>query len=117
MKEVLIEHKENCLIINYKESVKLRSASGKFKNYFKQLAATFKIIADSECILKKAKSNNNKKMFRILKNIKIMFLTFLLTKLYVLMINLENQLLFTEEKMQSINLLKQLLKNMIIAIM
>ena len=56
-------------------------------------------------------------MFRILKNIKIMFLTFLLTKLYVLMINLENQLLFTEEKMQSINLLKQLLKNMIIAIM
>ena len=42
-----------------------------------------------------------------LKNSKIIFLAVLLTKFYVLMINLANQLLFIEEKMKSINLLKQ----------
>ena len=51
----------------------------------------------------------------ILKNIRHTFLAVLLTKLYALMINLANQLLFTEEKMQSINLLKQLLKKTDIA--
>ena len=35
--------------------------------------------------------------------------------LFVLMINLVNQLFFTEEKMQSINLLKKFLKGMTIA--
>ena len=39
----------------------------------------------------------------------------LLIKLYVLMIILVNELLFTEVKMQSINLLDQFLKSMIIA--
>ena len=34
--KVLIEHKENCLIINGKQSVKLKSSSNSFKNYFKQ---------------------------------------------------------------------------------
>ena len=46
-------------------------------------------------------------MLHILKNIKITFLAVFLTKLYVLMINLASQLFLTEEKMQSINLLKQ----------
>ena len=54
-------------------------------------------------------------MLNLLKNIKIIFLAALLTKLFVLMINLVNQLFFTEEKMQSIKLLKDLLKSMIIA--
>ena len=54
-------------------------------------------------------------MLNLLKNIKIIFLAALLTKLFVLMINLVNQLFFTEEKMQSIKLLKELLKSMIIA--
>ena len=35
VKKVLIESKENCLIINGKESVKLKSGSISFKNYFK----------------------------------------------------------------------------------
>ena len=35
VKNVLIESKENCLIINGKESVKLKSGSISFKNYFK----------------------------------------------------------------------------------
>ena len=33
--KVLMEHKENCLIINGKQSVKLKSGSVTFKNYFK----------------------------------------------------------------------------------
>ena len=39
----------------------------------------------------------------------------LLTKLFVLMKDLASQLFFTEEKIQSIDLLKQFLKSMIIA--
>ena len=44
------------------------------------------------------------------KNIKIMLLVVLLTKLFVLMINLVSQMLFIEVKMLLMNLLKQLLK-------
>ena len=54
-------------------------------------------------------------MIRILKNINHLFLAVLLAKLFVLMINLVNQLFFTEEKMQPIDLLKKYLKNRIIA--
>ena len=50
-----------------------------------------------------------------LKNIKKAFHRVLLTKLFVLVINLVNQLFFTDEKMQLIDLLKQFLKSMIIA--
>ena len=51
----------------------------------------------------------------IQKNIKTIFLKVLLIKLFVLMIDLVNQLLYTEAKMQLINLLKQFLKNINIA--
>ena len=44
-----------------------------------------------------------------------MFLVVLLTKFFELMIDLVSQFFFTEEKMQSVNLLKQFLKSMIIA--
>ena len=54
-------------------------------------------------------------MLHAFKNIKITFLAVLLIKLYVLMINLANQLFFIEAKMESINLLKQFSKNMTIA--
>ena len=56
--QVLIEHKENCLIINGKQSVKLKSGSNSFKNYFKQLPVPFKIYVNFECILKGAKSSD-----------------------------------------------------------
>ena len=35
--KVLTEHKENCLVINGGQSVKLKSGSTSFKNCFKQL--------------------------------------------------------------------------------
>ena len=49
--KVLTEHKENCLVINYKKNVKLGKGSIRFKNYSKQLPAPFKIYAYFVCIL------------------------------------------------------------------
>ena len=43
---VLIKHKENCLSINGKQSVKLEKGIIEFKNYFKQMPVPFKIYAD-----------------------------------------------------------------------
>ena len=51
-KKVLIEHKENYLIINGKQSVKLKNSLIGFKNYFTQLAVPFKIYADFESLFK-----------------------------------------------------------------
>ena len=46
--EVLIDHKKVCLKVNGKQSVKLRSSSIKFKNSFKQLAATEAILKEND---------------------------------------------------------------------
>ena len=43
--------------INGKQTVKLRSDSIEFKNYFKQLAVSFKIYADFESVLKVGRGN------------------------------------------------------------
>ena len=50
---VLIKHKEICLSINDKQSVKLEEGIIKFENYFKQMPVPFKIDADFECNFKK----------------------------------------------------------------
>ena len=55
--QVLIEHKEDCLVINGRQSVKLESGFISFKNYSKQIPVPFKIYADFECILKKVDGN------------------------------------------------------------
>ena len=94
-KIVLTEYKEICLSINDTQSVRLKKETIKFKNYFKQIPAPFKVYADFECNLK----------------FKTTFLVVLLTSLFVLMINLVSQLLFTEVKMLLLNLLKQCLKS------
>ena len=67
----------------------------------------FKIYADFECNLRSLKA------MKVLtqKNIKITFLVVLLTKLFALMIDLVNQLLFLEVKMLLMNLLKQFLRS------
>ena len=57
VKKTQINYKENCLIINNKQSVKLKSGSIKLKNYFKQLFVPFKIYTDFECLLKGVQSN------------------------------------------------------------
>ena len=48
---VLIKHKENCLSINGKQSVKLEKAIIEFKNHFKQILVPFKTYTDFECNL------------------------------------------------------------------
>ena len=54
---VLIKHKENCLSINGKQSVKLEKGIIEFENYFKQIPVPFKIYADFECNLKSVECN------------------------------------------------------------
>ena len=83
-----------------------------FENYFKQIPVILKIYADFECNLKK---QLNVMKVLIQKNIKTIFLVVLLIKLFVLMIDLVNQLLYMKVKMQFMNLLKQFLKNINIA--
>ena len=56
--KILIKHKENCLKINGKQSMKLKSGSIKFKNHVKQLAVLFKIYAEFQSLLKGVKSSN-----------------------------------------------------------
>ena len=97
---VLIKHKENCLSINGKQSVKLEKGIIKFENYFKQIPVPFKIYADFECNLKSVECDEGS---YTKKNIKITFFVVLLIKLFVLMIGLLNQLLFIEVKMQLMN--------------
>ena len=48
---VLIKHKQNCLSINGKQSVKLEKGIIEFENYFKQIPVPFNIYADFECNL------------------------------------------------------------------
>ena len=45
------KHKEHCLSINGKQSVKLEKGIIEFENYFKQIPVPFKIYADFECNL------------------------------------------------------------------
>ena len=49
---VLIKHKENCLSINGKQSVKLEKEIIEFENYFKKITVLFKTYADFECNLR-----------------------------------------------------------------
>ena len=55
-KDVLTEHKEVCLTINGTQSVRFEKGTIKFKNYFQQITAPFKIYADFECNLESVES-------------------------------------------------------------
>ena len=48
---VLTKHKEDCLIINGKQSVKLEERIIEFEIYFKQIPVQFKIYAEFDCNL------------------------------------------------------------------
>ena len=53
---MLIKHKEVCLGINGKQSVKLEEGIIELENYFKQIPVPFKIYADFECNLRDVES-------------------------------------------------------------
>ena len=109
-KNVLTKHKEDCLSINGKQSVKLEGII-EFENYSKQIPVLFKIYADFESNLRGVESYEGS----YTKQIKITFFVVLLTMLFVLMIGLLSQLLFIEVKMLFLNLLKQFLRSINIA--
>ena len=81
---MLTEHKIVCLSINGAQSVRLEKGTIEFKSYFKQVAVSFKIHADFECNLEIVESYEE----FYSKNIKVKFLLFFLTNLFVLMMNL-----------------------------
>ena len=49
---MLTKHKEDCLIINGKQSVKVEEGTIEFENYIKQVPVPFKTYADFKCNLK-----------------------------------------------------------------
>ena len=106
---VLIKHKENCLSINGKQSVKLGEII-KFENYFKQIPVPLKIYADSECNLKKVKCDEGSYTEKYQDHIPC-------SSAYkiVCIDNKFTKLLYIGVKMQRMNLLKQFLKNINIA--
>ena len=53
---VLTKHKEDCLSINGKQSVKLEEGTIEFVNYFKQIPVSFKIYTHFECNLRSVES-------------------------------------------------------------
>ena len=95
-KKNLNEHKDDCLVINEKQNVKLEKGFISFKNYFRQLPVPFKIYADFECILKSVDNDIINNDISYTKNIRIIFLVVLLIKLCVLIINVVKRLFCTE---------------------
>ena len=108
-KTVLTKHKEDCLSINGKQSVKLEKVTIECENYFKQIPVPFRIYADFECNLMGVESYEGS---YTKENIKVTFLVVLFTKLLALIIGLVSELLFLEVKMLLMNLLTQFLKSM-----
>ena len=104
---VLIKHKENCLSINGKQSVKLEEGIIKFEDYFKQIPVPFKIYADFECNLKSVECNEG--------SYKKRFVCSFAYKIVCIDVGLLSRLLFIEVTMQPMNLLKQFLRNINIA--
>ena len=49
---LLIKHKEDCLSINGKQSVKLEEGAIEYENYFKEIPVPFEIYADFQCSLR-----------------------------------------------------------------
>ena len=104
---VLIKYKEDCPSINGKQSVNLEKGIITFANNFKQLPVPFKIYVDFECNLRDVE------IYEVFpqNSIMNMFLVVMLLRLFILMIDLVNQLLCLEVKILLMNLLKQFLKN------
>ena len=68
-KNVLIEHKKYCLVVNGKQNVKLKSGFISFKNYSRQILVAFKTYADFECILKSCGIGIDNKYFSYTKKV------------------------------------------------
>ena len=98
--KILNEHKEDCLVIDGKQNVKLEKGFISFKNHSRQIPVPFKIYADFECILKNLDNGTINNGILYTRNIGIIFLVVLLIKWCVLIINTVKKLFCIEEKMQ-----------------
>ena len=58
-KEILINQRERCLLINDTQPLKYETGTIKFKNFNKQKSIPFKIYADSKCLLKRININKS----------------------------------------------------------
>ena len=103
----MAEHKEDCLSINSKKSVKVKEGTIEFEKYSKQIPVPFKIYADFECNLEGVEGYEDSYTQKISR-----FLVVSLTKLFGLMIDLASQLLFLEVKRLLMDILKQFLRSM-----
>ena len=108
---VLIKHKENCLSINGKQSVKLEEGIIKFENYFKQIPVPFKIYADSECNLRGVECYEGSYTKKYQDHIPCSFAY----KVVCVDDRFLSQLLFLDVKIQLMKLLKKFLKSTNIA--
>ena len=104
---VLIKHKEDCLSINGKQSVKLEKGIIEFENYFKQIPVPFKIYADFECNLRGVESYEGSYTKKYQDHIPCSFAC----NVVCVDEGLLSQLLMIEVKMQLTNLLKQFLRS------
>ena len=111
---VLREHKEICLEINGTQSVKLESGAMKFKNPFKQIAVSFKIYSDFASLFKKLQINDRDKNTSYTEKYQHHTPCSFSYKV-VCIDDKPAKLFFIEKKMLSTALLKQFLKNIIIA--
>ena len=103
---VLTEQKDICLSINGAQSVS-KKRNNWVQKLFQTNASSIFVYANSDRNLESVKSRK----LLIQKNMKIAFFAVLLTSLFVLMINLVNQLLFLKLQMLLTNLLNQFLKS------
>ena len=60
---VLIKHKEDCLMINGCQDVNIEKEPIKFKNFNRQIPVPFKIYTDFECLLKSVDCGVNNDCF------------------------------------------------------
>ena len=92
---ILVEHK-NCLKMNGKQTLKLKSGFVEFKNYSRQIQVPFKIYTDFKCILKVLKATKKQALLKTYQDhIPFSFAY----RLVCVLINLANQLFFTGIKM------------------
>ena len=104
----MTKHEKDCLSINGAQSVKLEKRTTEFENYFKQIPVPLKVCADFESNLEGVEIYEDSYS----KNIKVTIRVVLLTRLFVLIMDLLSPLLFLKAKMLLVNLLKGFLKSM-----
>ena len=99
VKKVLVEHKENCLILNGKQTVKLKSGSISFNNYFNYYLFLLKSMLILNVFQKELKVVI-KIMAHTQKNISIIFPAVLLIKLCVFIRKqfLQSMIIFKNDK-------------------